>query len=152
MLTYSLKQKDIKKKWYLLDANGLVLGRLASRISQILRGKHKTSYSPHLDCGDNVIVINARGIKLTGSKEKKKSYFKHTGYPGGIKEKMFSEIISGDTPTFILKKAVQRMMNSNALSKRQLSNLRVFEGNDHNLGAQKPEILDFASANRKNKV
>ena len=98
-----------------------------------------------------MIVINARGIKLTGSKEKKillQTYW----LSWGIKEKMFSEIISGDTPTFILKKAVQRMMNSNALSKRQLSNLRVFEGNDHNLGAQKPEILDFASANRKNKV
>ena len=93
-----------------------------------------------------------QGVLSSQVLKKKKSYFKHTGYPGGIKEKMFSEIISGDTPTFILKKAVQRMMNSNALSKRQLSNLRVFEGNDHNLGAQKPEILDFASANRKNKV
>ena len=117
MLTFSLKQKDIKKKWYLIDANGLVLGRLASKISMILRGKHKTSYTSHLDCGDNVIVINAKGIRLTGSKEKKKSYFKHTGYPGGIKEAKFSDVISGKTPELVLTNAVRRMMNSNALSK-----------------------------------
>ena len=85
MLTYSLKQKDIKKKWYLLDATGLVLGRLAVKISQILRGKHKSSYTPHLDCGDNVVVINAEKVRLTGNKSKKKIYYKHTGYPGGLK-------------------------------------------------------------------
>ena len=150
MLTFSLKQKDIKKKWYLIDANGLVLGRLASKISMILRGKHKTTYTSHLDCGDNVIVINAKGIRLTGSKEKKKSYFKHTGYPGGIKEAKFSDVISGKTPELVLTKAVQRMMNSNALSKKQLSNLKIFSGNDHKLDAQKPEVLDFGSLNRKN--
>ena len=150
MLTFSLKQKDIKKKWYLIDANGLVLGRLASKISMILRGKHKTTYTSHLDCGDNVIVINAKGIRLTGSKEKKKSYFKHTGYPGGIKEAKFSDVISGKTPELVLAKAVRRMMNSNALSKKQLSNLKIFSGNDHKLDAQKPEVLDFGSLNRKN--
>ena len=126
------------------------MGRLASKISTILRGKHKPTYTSHLDCGDNVIVINAKDIRLTGSKEKKKSYFKHTGYPGGIKETKFSEIISGKTPELVLIKAVQRMMNSNALSKKQLSNLKVFSGNDHNLNAQKPEVIDFASLNRKN--
>ena len=152
MITFSLKQKDIKKKWYLIDANGLVLGRLASKISMILRGKHKPSYTSHLDCGDNVIVINAKGIRLTGSKEKKKSYFKHTGFPGGIKESKFSDIISGKTPELVLSKAVQRMMNSNALSKKQLSNLKIFSGNDHNLDAQKPEVLDFGSLNRKNTI
>ena len=146
MLTFSLKQKDIKKKWYLIDANGLVLGRLAAKISMILRGKHKTTFTSHLDCGDNVI-----GIRLTGSKEKKKTYFKHTGYPGGIKEAKFLDIISGKNPELILTKAVQRMMNSNALSKKQLSNLKIFSGNEHNLEAQKPEVLDFASLNRKNK-
>ena len=150
MLTFSLKQKDIKKKWYIIDANGLVLGRLASKISMILRGKHKTTYTSHLDCGDNVIVINAKGIRLTGSKEKRKSYFKHTGYPGGIKEAKFSDVISGKKPELVLIKAVQRMMNSNALSKKQLSNLKIFSGNDHNLNAQKPEVLDFGSLNRKN--
>ena len=116
----------------------------------ILRGKHKTTYTSHLDCGDNVIVINAKGIRLTGSKEKKKSYFKHTGYPGGIKEAKFSDVISGKKPELVLIKAVQRMMNSNALSKKQLSNLKIFSGNDHNLNAQKPEVLDFGSLNRKN--
>ena len=97
MNTYSLKQKDIKKKWYLIDANGLVLGRLASKISMILRGKHKTNFTPHLDCGDNVIVVNAKKVRLTGSKEKKKIYYKHTGYPGGLKETTFTEIINGKT-------------------------------------------------------
>ena len=152
MLTFSLKQKDIKKKWYLIDANGLVLGRLASKISMILRGKHKTTYTAHLDCGDNVIVINAKGIRLTGSKEKKKSYFKHTGFPGGIKESKFSDVITGKTPELVLTKAVQRMMSSNALSKKQLSNLKIFSGNVHNLDAQKPEVLDFGSLNRKNTI
>ena len=94
MLTFSLKQKDIKKKWYLIDANGLVLGRLAAKISMILRGKHKTTYTSHLDCGDNVVVINAKGIRLTGSKEKKKTYFKHTGYPGGLKETSYKDILN----------------------------------------------------------
>jgi|TARA_B100000287_G_scaffold360431_1_gene352834 large subunit ribosomal protein L13 len=152
MQTFSLKQKDIKKKWYLIDANGLVLGRLASKISMILRGKHKPTFTAHLDCGDNVIVINAKGIRLTGSKEKKKSYFKHTGYPGGIKESKFIDIIEGDNSTLVIRKAVQRMMNSNALAKKQLSNLRVFKDEHHNLDAQKPVLLDFGSENKKNKV
>ena len=152
MQTFSLKQKDIKKKWYLIDANGLLLGRLASKISMILRGKHKPTFTAHLDCGDNVIVINAKGIRLTGSKEKKKSYFKHTGYPGGIKESKFIDIIEGDNSTFVIRKAVQRMMNSNALAKKQLSNLRVFKDEHHNLDAQKPVLLDFGSENKKNKV
>ena len=110
MLTYSLKQKDIKKKWYLLDANGLVLGRLAVKISQLLRGKHKPTFSPHLDCGDNVVVINASKVKLTGSKSKKKVYFKHTGYPGGIKESRFSDIVAGKNSDFVIKKAVERIV------------------------------------------
>ena len=152
MQTFSLKQRDIKKKWYLIDANGLVLGRLASKISMILRGKHKPTFTAHLDCGDNVIVINAKGIRLTGSKEKKKSYFKHTGYPGGIKESKFIDIIEGDNSTLVIRKAVQRMMNSNALAKKQLSNLRVFKDEHHNLDAQKPVLLDFGSENKKNKV
>tara|TARA_B100000579_G_C22663420_1_gene772072 strand:- start:497 stop:958 length:462 start_codon:yes stop_codon:yes gene_type:complete len=150
MHTFSLKQKDIKKKWYLIDANGLVLGRLASKISMILRGKHKTIYSPHLDCGDNVIVVNAKKVKLTGSKDKKKIYYKHTGYPGGIKEKTFTEILNGKNPNFVIRKAVERMMNSNALSKRQLSNLKIFSDEKHTLDAQKPVSYDFSSQNRKN--
>ena len=152
MNTYSLKQKDIKKKWYLIDANGLVLGRLASKISMILRGKHKTNFTPHLDCGDNVIVVNAKKVRLTGSKEKKKIYYKHTGYPGGLKETTFTEIINGKNPTNVIKKAVERMMSANALSKKQLSNLKIFGDEKHTLETQKPELIDFASQNRKNKV
>ena len=149
--TESVNKKNADKKWFLVDANGQNVGRLASQVAKIIRGKHKTAYTPHADCGDNVVVINAKGIRLTGSKEKKKTYFKHTGYPGGIKETKFLDIISGKTPELVLTKAVQRMMNSNALSKKQLSNLKIFSGNEHNLEAQKPEVLDFASLNRKNK-
>jgi len=152
MNTYSLKQKDIKKKWYLINAEGLVLGRLASKISMILRGKHKTTFTPHLDCGDNVVVINAKKDKLTGSKEKKKVYYKHTGYPGGLKETSFLEMINGKNSTNVIRKAVERMMSANALSKKQLSNLKVFNDEKHTLEAQKPELMDFASQNRKNKV
>ena len=150
-MTNFVKKSELKNEWYLIDGSNAVIGRLATIIAKILRGKHKTTYTSHLDCGDNVVVINAKGIRLTGSKEKKKTYFKHTGYPGGIKEAKFLDIISGKNPELVLTKAVQRMMNSNALSKKQLSNLKVFSGNEHNLEAQKPESLDFASLNRKNK-
>ena len=152
MLTYSLKQSEIKKKWYLIDASGLVLGRLAVKIASILRGKHKSTFTPHLDCGDNVIIINACKVMLTGNKSKEKKYYKHTGYPGGLKETYFKNIIKGKTPEFLIIKAVERMMSSNALSKKQLSNLRVFKDENHNLNAQKPDILDFGAMNRKNKV
>lgn len=152
MLTYSLKKNDIQKKWYIIDASGLVLGRLAVKIASILRGKHKTIFSPHLDCGDNVIVVNANKVSLTGNKVKQKKYYKHTGYPGGLKEVYFKNIINGKNPEFVVRKAVERMMTSNALSKKQLSNLRVFKDGNHNLEAQKPENLDFGSMNRKNRV
>ena len=152
MNTFSLKQKDIIKKWYLIDASGLVLGRMASKIASILRGKHKTIFSPHLDCGDNVIVINAEKVSLTGNKSKTKNYYKHTGYPGGIKENFFNDIVNGENPGIVIRKAVERMMNSNALSKKQLSNLRIYKGSNHDLEAQKPELLDFSKLNRKNSV
>lgn len=152
MLTYSLKQSEIKKKWYLIDASGLVLGRLAVKIASILRGKHKSTFTPHLDCGDNVVIINACKVMLTGNKSKEKKYHKHTGYPGGLKETYFKNIIKGKNPEFIIIKAVERMMSSNALSKKQLSNLRVFKDENHNLNAQKPDILDFGAMNRKNRV
>ena len=152
MLTYSLKKKDIEKKWYLIDANGLVLGRLAAKIASILRGKHKTIFTPHLDCGDNVIVINAKKVMMTGNKVKEKKYYKHTGYPGGLKELYFKDIIKGAKPESIIKKAVERMMTSNALSKKQLSNLRIFKDEQHTLEAQKPEKFDFGSLSRKNRV
>ena len=112
----------------MIDVNGLVLGRVASYIAILLRGKHKTTFTPHMDCGDNVIVINAQKIKLTGNKAKKKIYFKHTGYPGGLKESYFENIINGKTPEVVIRKAVERMMSSNALSKKQLSNLKILQG------------------------
>ena len=152
MLTYSLKQSEIKKKWYLIDASGLVLGRLAVKIASILRGKHKTIFSPHLDCGDNVIITNASKVVLTGNKSKQKKYYKHTGYPGGLKEQYFKDIIKGDNPEFIIKKAVERMMSANALSKKQLSNLRAFKDENHEMDAQKPENINFSEMNRKNSV
>ena len=152
MLTYSLKKSDITKKWYLIDASGLILGRLAAKVSSILRGKHKSIFTPHLDCGDNVIIVNASKIKLTGNKSKDKKYYKHTGYPGGLKENYFKDIIKGKNPEFVIRKAVERMMSSNALSKKQLSNLRVFRDQNHNLDAQKPESIDFGNLNRKNKA
>ena len=128
------------------------MGRLASKISVILRGKHKPTFTPHLDCGDNVVVINAQKVRLTGSKEKKKVYFKHTGYPGGLKEQKFSDMIKGKNSTSVIRKAVENMMSSNALSKKQLSNLKIFNNERHNLEAQKPENIDFASYNTKNSV
>tara|TARA_X000001036_G_scaffold250155_1_gene233010 strand:+ start:305 stop:766 length:462 start_codon:yes stop_codon:yes gene_type:complete len=151
MLTYALKQKDIKKKWYIIDASNLVLGRLAAKIASLLRGKHKTDFTPHLDCGDNIIIINAKNVILTGNKAKEKKYYRHTGYPGGLKELYFKDVISGNKPELAIRKAVERMVSSNALSKKQLSNLRIFKDDKHNLDAQKPEIIDFASLNRKNK-
>ena len=152
MLTYSIKSKEIKKKWLMIDVDGLVLGRVASHIANLLRGKHKTTFTPHMDCGDNVVVINAKKIKLTGNKAKKKVYYKHTGYPGGLKETYFEDIINGKTPEIIVRKAVERMMSSNALSKKQLSNLKIFVDDKHDHEAQKPELIDFGKLNRKNKV
>ena len=136
----------------MIDVDGLVLGRVASYIANLLRGKHKTTFTPHMDCGDNVIVINAKKVKLTGNKAKKKIYFKHTGYPGGLKETYFENLINGKTPEVVVRKAVERMMSSNALSKKQLSNLKIFSGDKHDHEAQKPELIDFGKLNRKNKV
>ena len=152
MLTYSLKSNEIKKKWVLIDVDGLVLGRVASYIATLLRGKHKPTFTPHMDCGDNVIVINAKKVRLTGNKSKKKIYYKHTGYPGGLKETYFEDILNGKTPELVIRKAVQRMMSSNALSKKQLSNLKIFSDANHNHEAQKPEAINFGELNRKNKV
>ena len=150
MKTFTLKQKNIKKDWFLINADGAVLGRLASHISKILRGKHKATFSPHLDCGDNVIVINAKKIKLKGKKEKNKIYYKHTGYPGGIKSINAEDILGGKNPERVLKLAVKRMLTSNKLSRDQLSNLRIFPDENHTLEAQKPTEINFVKMNRKN--
>jgi large subunit ribosomal protein L13 len=150
MATHSTKAADIQKKWVLIDANGLVVGRLATIIAMRLRGKHKPTYTPHMDDGDNVIVVNAAKIVLTGRKREKKVYHKHTGFIGGIKEISARSILEGRFPERIVEKAVERMLPRGPLGRVQLGNLRVYPGADHPHVAQQPEKLDIASMNRKN--
>lgn len=150
MTTYSAKASDIEKKWLLIDAEDVVLGRLAAFIATRLRGKHKPMYTPHLDCGDNVIVINAEKVKLTGRKRNDKTYFWHTGYPGGIKERKAHQILDGAHPERVLSKAVQRMLPRGPLGRQQLSNLRIYAGAEHPHTAQAPEQVDFRALNAKN--
>jgi len=151
MTTHSTKSADVEKKWVLIDANGLVVGRLASIIALRLRGKHKPSYTPHIDDGDNVIVVNAAKVVLTGRKREKKVYHRHTGFIGGIKELTARAILEGKFPERIVEKAVQRMLPHGPLGRQQFGNLRVYPGPDHPHAAQQPEPLDIASMNRKNK-
>ena len=150
MKTYSAKAGEIEKKWYLVDAEGLVLGRLASQVAKILRGKHKPTFTPHLDCGDNVIVINAAKIAMTGKKRADKTYYWHTGYAGGIKERTAGEILDGRFPERVVIKAVERMISRGPLGRQQMSNLRVYAGPEHKHEAQQPEVLDIAAMNPKN--
>ena len=150
MKTFSAKPAEVDKKWIMIDANGLVVGRLASIVAMRLRGKHKASYTPHVDCGDNVIVINAAKVVLTGRKVEQKVYHKHTGYIGGIKERSAKTILAGRFPERIVEKAVERMLPRGPLARVQLGNLRVYAGPDHPHAAQNPEKLDIASMNRKN--
>jgi large subunit ribosomal protein L13 len=151
MATHSTKSEDIQKKWVLIDASGLVVGRLAAIIAMRLRGKHKASYTPHVDDGDNVIVINAAKIVLTGRKREQKIYHHHTGFIGGIKERSARSILEGKFPERIVEKAVLRMMPHGPLARRQFGNLRVYPGAEHPHTAQQPEQLDVAAMNRKNK-
>jgi large subunit ribosomal protein L13 len=151
MKTYSAKASEIEKKWFVIDADGLVLGRLASQIARILRGKHKPTFTPHMDCGDNVIVVNAEKVKLTGRKTSDKVYHWHTGYPGGIKQRTAGEILEGKHPDRVITKAVERMITRNRLGRQQMKNLRVYAGPDHPHEAQQPEALDIAAMNPKNK-
>jgi large subunit ribosomal protein L13 len=150
MTTYSAKPAEVEKKWVLIDASGLVVGRLASIIALRLRGKHKPTFTPHVDDGDNVIVVNAEKVVFTGRKREKKVYYHHTGYIGGIKERTARSILEGKFPERIVEKAVQRMLPHGPLGRRQLGNLRVYPGPDHPHAAQQPEKLDIASMNRKN--
>jgi large subunit ribosomal protein L13 len=151
-VTRSIKPAEVEKKWHLIDADGLVVGRLAVIIANRLRGKHKPSFTPHVDCGDHVVVINADKVRLTGNKRDKKVYYKHTGYAGGIKETTPQKILSGRFPERVLEKAIERMIPRGPLGRQQMRNLRVFAGAEHPHGAQNPEVLDLASRNRKNKV
>lgn len=152
MKTFSAKPADISKKWVLIDADGLVLGRLASVIALRLKGKHKTTFTPHMDCGDNVIVVNADKVHVTGRKLEQDVFYWHTGFPGGIKGRTKGEILRGRHPERVLEKAVERMMKKDSpLARQQMRNLRVYKGAEHPHEAQQPETLDVAAMNPKNK-
>jgi large subunit ribosomal protein L13 len=150
MKTYSAKPAEVDKKWVMIDGQGLVVGRLASIIALRLRGKHKPTYTPHVDCGDNVIVVNAEKVVLTGKKLQKKVYYHHTGFIGGIKERSAKSIMEGRFPERILEKAVERMLPHGPLGRMQLGNLRVYKGPEHPHAAQTPATLDVGAMNRKN--
>jgi len=150
MKTYSMKPSEVNKQWFVIDANGLVLGRMATEIAKLLRGKHKAGYTPHVDCGDNVIVINAEKIHLTGRKRTDKVYYWHTGHPGGIKSRTAEQILEGKFPERVVQKAVERMVPRGPLGRQQMSNLRVYAGEAHPHDAQNPVSLDLASRNPKN--
>ena len=150
--TRSVKPAEVEKAWHIIDADGLIVGRVASIIANILRGKHKPTYTPHVDCGDNVIVINADKVALTGKKLKDKVYYRHTGYPGGIKGVTAGKVLGGRFPERVLEKAVERMVPRGPLGRAQMRSLRVFKGAEHPHAAQNPNVLDIASMNRKNTV
>lgn len=151
MRTFSQKPADVEKKWIVIDADGVVLGRLASHVANVLRGKTKPTYTPHVDCGDNVIIVNAEKVRLTGKKRFQKTYYRHTGHPGGIKSRTADQILDGAHPQRVIEKAVERMIPRGPLGRRQLGNLRVYAGPEHPHEAQQPEALDFAARNAKNK-
>ncbi|WMT88571.1 50S ribosomal protein L13 [Pelagibacterium sp. 26DY04] len=150
MKTYSAKAGEIEKKWVLIDAEGLVVGRLAAIIATRLRGKHLPTFTPNQDMGDNVIVINADKVKFTGKKLDDKRFYWHTGYPGGIKDRTMRELLEGRFPERVVENAVRRMMPGGPLTRAQLKNLRVYAGTEHPHTAQQPEALDVAALNTKN--
>ena len=151
MKTYNAKPSDIEKKWCLIDAEGLVLGRLATIIANRLRGKHKPTYTPHMDCGDHVIVVNAEKVQLTGKKATDDIFYWHTGFPGGIKGRSKGAILAGKYPERVIVKAVERMVPRGPLGRRIMGHLKVYAGSSHPHEAQQPQPLDIAAMNRKNK-
>ena len=150
MKTYSARSSEFDKKWVLIDAEGLVVGRAAALIATRLRGKHKPIFTPHVDCGDHVVVINAQKVVLTGAKRQNKTYYWHTGYPGGIKQRKDDQILDGRFPERVLESAVRRMLPGGPLTRAQLSNLRIYAGSEHPHAAQQPVKLDIAALNPKN--
>jgi len=151
MKTYSAKPSEVEKKWIVVDAEDVVLGRLAAAVATRLRGKHKPIYTPHIDCGDNVIVINAEKVRLTGRKTDNKVYYRHTGYPGGIKSTTAREVLESKSPERVIESAVRRMIPRGPLGRQQMRNLKVYAGPEHGHTAQQPEALDIAALNPKNK-
>lgn len=150
MKTFVAKPAELEKKWYIIDATNLVVGRLAAQIATRLKGKHKPIYTPHVDCGDNIIVINAEKVVFTGRKKENKKYYRHTGYPGGIKETTPRQLIEGKHPERVVLKAVERMLARGPLQRKLMSNLRVYAGTEHPHVAQNPEPLDISKLNSKN--
>lgn len=151
MKTYSAKPSEVEAKWWIIDAEDLVLGRLAVIVADRLRGKHKPMYTPNIDCGDHIVIINAEKVHLTGNKRADKIYYRHTGYPGGIKSRTAGEILEGDQSDRVVRKAVERMVPKTKMGRAQLRKLKVYAGTDHPHEAQQPEIIDVAALNRKNK-
>ena len=151
MKTYSAKPGDIERKWFVIDAEGVVLGRLASIVAMRLRGKHKPMYTPHIDCGDHIVIINADKVQLTGNKLADKIYYRHTGYPGGIRSTTAGKILDGKHPERVVEKAVQRMIPKGPLGRQVLRKLKVYAGAEHPHEAQQPEFLDVAAMTYKNK-
>jgi large subunit ribosomal protein L13 len=151
MTTFSLKPAEVKKKWILVDAEGVVLGRLAAFIATRLRGKHLPTYTPHVDCGDNVVVVNAEKVRLTGRKAENKVFYWHTGHPGGIKERTMGQILGGAHPERVIAKAVERMVPRGPLGREQMRHLKVYAGPEHPHQGQTPEQIDMARLNAKNK-
>lgn len=150
MKTYSAKSADVERKWFVIDAEGLVLGRLASVVAMRLRGKHKPIFTPHVDCGDHVVIVNADKVAVTGNKRTDSKFFWHTGYPGGIKERSWDQILTGKHPERLIQKAVERMLPKNTLGRDVIRKLHVYAGPDHPHAAQQPEPLDVAAMNTKN--
>ena len=150
--TRSIKPAEVKKDWVLIDAEGLVLGRLAALVANRLRGKHKPTFTPHVDCGDHVVIVNADKVRVTGAKAEQSVFYWHTGYAGGIKGRTVRERLEGRFPERVLEKAVERMIPRGPLGRQQMRNLRIFAGSEHPHAAQNPEVLDIAAMSRKNKV
>lgn len=150
MKTFVAKPAEVDKKWVVIDADGLVVGRLASLIALRLKGKHRAIYTPNVDCGDNIIVINAEKVVFTGNKTEDKVYYRHTGYVGGLKETTPRRLLEGRFPERVIEKAVERMLKRGPLMRKLMSNLRVYKGPNHPHAAQNPSALDVAKMNRKN--
>jgi large subunit ribosomal protein L13 len=150
--TRSLKPAEVQKDWVLIDADGLVLGRLASLVAMRLRGKHKPQFTPHVDCGDHVVIVNARKVRVTGNKAEQSVFYWHTGFPGGIKGRSIRERLDSRFPERVIEKAVERMITRGPLGRKQMRNLHVYAGAEHPHAGQTPKSLDVAAMNRKNKV
>jgi large subunit ribosomal protein L13 len=150
--TRSLKPAEVQKQWWVIDADGLVLGRLASIIANRLRGKHKPQFTPHVDCGDHVVVVNADKVRVTGNKAVQNVFYWHTGYPGGIKGRSIRDRLEGRYPERVIEKAVERMITRGPLGRRQMKNLHIYAGAEHPHAGQAPVALDVAAMNRKNRI